>query len=68
MLIALWRRGCEQADEAQEAFLRVLPPHSDCLCAYPDDCRAQADGSWLTVRFSGPVAVLIFDLKQGGAD
>ena len=68
MLAALWRRGCEQLDKAQESCLRVLPPHSVCLCAYPDDCRTETNGSWLTVRFSGPVAVLIFDLKQGGAD
>ena len=61
--VGLWRRGSGLTD-ASCTWLRLPAGSGAPECIYPADGSIRADGSWLEVSFTGPLAIVTFATKN----
>lgn len=60
ILVNFWARGTQPGQSA-EAHIRSPREGCEARAVYPDDLKITSDGRWLSLRWTGPVATLVWE-------
>lgn len=63
MLVNFWGRGRSLTDSC-EASIRVPDGMQSVRAVYPSDLKIEASGDWRTLKWTGPVATIVFEPEE----